>query len=137
MEDEREELRTEVAELKDSLIRARLLDTPTTSPDVTSTEEVVVNLANVRSYEDGELEDEDTTRALHQKAESMKSELEELRKLNAKLNREVTEKQAQVESSKKVIEAMSGDMVGGCPWGRQREGRGQQTEVDHGARPPS
>ena len=107
MEAEREELRTEVAELKDSLIRARLLDTPTTSPDVTSTEEVVVNLANVRSYEDGELEDEDTTRALHQKAESMKSELEELRKLNAKLNREVTEKQAQVESSKKVIEAMA------------------------------
>ena len=107
MEAEKEELRTEVAELKDSLIRARLLDTPTTSPDVTSTEEVVVNLANVRSYEDGELEDEDTTRALHQKAESMKSELEELRKLNAKLNREVTEKQAQVESSKKVIEAMA------------------------------
>ena len=91
------------------LEKVEFLDpTPTTSPDVTSTEEVVVNLANVRSYEDGELKDEETADgALQQKAEDMKREVEEVRKQNAKLNVEIAEKQALVVSSKKIIKAMT------------------------------
>ena len=54
LEREREELQMEVTELGEQMGKVKFLDTPTTSPDVTSTEEVVVNLANVRSYEDGE-----------------------------------------------------------------------------------
>ena len=91
------------------LEKVEFLDpTPTTSPDVTSTEEVVVNLANVRSYEDGELKDEETADGtLHQKAEDMMREVEEVRKQNAKLNVEIAEKQALVVSSKKIIKAMT------------------------------
>ena len=98
-----------MAELRSRLEKVEFLDpTPTTSPDVTSTEEVVVNLANVRSYEDGELKDEETADgALHQKAEDMKREVEEVRKQNAKLNVEIAEKQALVVSSKKIIQAMT------------------------------
>jgi len=107
LEGEREELQLEVAELRVRLEKVEFVDTPTTSPDVTSTEEVVVSLANVRSYEDGELEDEETAGALHQKAEDMKREVEEVRKQNAKLNVEIAEKQALVESSKKVIRVMT------------------------------
>ena len=107
LEREREELQKEVTELREQMGKVKFLDTPTTSPDVTSTEEVVVNLANVRSYEDGELEDEETAEVLKEKAEEMKKEVEEVRKQNYKLNREIAEKQALVESSKKVIQAMT------------------------------
>jgi len=108
LEGEREELQVEVGELRARLGKVKFLDTPTTSPDVTSTEEVIVNLANVRSYEDGELEDEEiAAEALNKKAEDMKMEVEEVRKQNAKLNMEIAEKQALVESSKKIIQAMT------------------------------
>jgi len=107
LEREREELQMEVTELREQMGKVKFLDTPTTSPDVTSTEEVVVNLANVRSYEDGELEDEETAGVLKEKAEEMKKEVEEVRKQNYKLNREIAEKQALVDSSKKVIQAMT------------------------------
>ena len=79
LEGEREELQMEVTELREQLGKVKFLDTPTTSPDVTSTEEVVVNLANVRSYEDGELEDEETAGVLKTKVEEMKREVEEVR----------------------------------------------------------
>ena len=98
----------EVGELRARLGKVKFLDTPTTSPDVTSTEEVIVNLANVRSYEDGELQDEEAAAgALHQKAEDMKMEVEEVRKQNVRLNMEIAEKQALVESSQKIIQAMT------------------------------
>jgi len=108
LEGERQELQVEVGELRARLGKVKFLDTPTTSPDVTSTEEVIVNLANVRSYEDGELEDEEAAAgALHQKAEDMKMEVEEVRKQNVRLNMEIAEKQALVESSQKIIQAMT------------------------------
>merc|ERR1719234_673975 len=107
LKEKKEELEMEVAELREQLGKVKFLDTPTTSPDVTSTEEVVVTLANVRSYEDGELEDEETAGVLKTKMEDMNREVEEVQKQNLKLNKEIAEKRVMVESSNKVIQAMS------------------------------
>ena len=57
LESENKELHAEIAELRERLDKVKLLDTPTTSPTVTSSQEVVVSLANVRSYEDRDSED--------------------------------------------------------------------------------
>ena len=104
------ELHAEVAELRERLDKAKLLDTPTTSPTVTSSQEVVVSLANVRSYEDRELGDM-TTAPGRRKIEDMRAEVGQLVEQNAKLSMEIAEKEALLESSKKTIQRMTEEIV--------------------------
>merc|ERR1719447_2407606 len=88
------------------LDKVRLLDTPTTSPTVTSSQEVVVSLANVRSYEDRDFEDK-TTATDRRKVEDLRAEVRQLVEQNAKLSMEIAEKEALLESSKKTILRMT------------------------------
>ena len=91
LETENKELHAEVAELRERLDKAKLLDTPTTSPTVTSSQEVVVSLANVRSYEDRELGDM-TTAPGRRKIEDMRAEVGQLVEQNTKLSIDIAEK---------------------------------------------
>merc|ERR1719447_2006402 len=92
------------------LDKVRLLDTPTTSPTVTSSQEVVVSLANVRSYEDRDFEVM-ATETSRRKVEDVRAEVEQLVEQNAKLSMEIAEKEALLESSKKTIQRMTEEIV--------------------------
>ena len=110
LETENKELHAEVAELKERLDKVKMLDTPTTSPTVTSSQEVVVSLANVRSYEDRDLEDVATAPG-RRKVEDVRADVEQLVEQNAKLSMEIAEKEALLQSSKKTIQRMTEEIV--------------------------
>merc|ERR1719370_2661128 len=110
LESENKELHAEVAELREKLDKVKILDTPTTSPTVTSSQEVVVSLANVRSYEDRDFEDM-TTETGRRKVEDVRAEVGQLVKQNAKLSMEIAEKEALLKSSKKIIQRMTEETV--------------------------
>ena len=110
LETENKELHAEVAELKERLDKVKMLDTPTTSPTVTSSQEVVVSLANVRSYEDRDFGDM-TSATGRRKVEDVRAEVEQLVEQNAKLSMEIAEKEALLESSKKTIQRMTEEIV--------------------------
>ena len=88
----------------------KFVDTPTTSPTVTSSQEVVVSLANVRSYEDRDSEDA-TTESGRRKVEDVRADVGQLVEQNAKLFMEIAEKEALLQSSKKTIQRMTEEIV--------------------------
>ena len=110
LETENKELHAEVAELKERLDKVKMLDTPTTSPTVTSSQEVVVSLANVRSYEDRDFGDMNTETG-RRKVEDLRAEVGHLVEENAKLSMEIAEKEELLESSKKTIQRMTEEIV--------------------------
>merc|ERR1719206_831809 len=110
LETENKELHAEVAEMREKLDKVKLPDTPTTSPTVTSSQEVVVSLANVRSYEDRDSEDV-TTAPGRRELEDVRTEVGQLVEQNAKLSMEIAEKEALLESSKKTIQRMTEEIV--------------------------
>merc|ERR1719447_2107489 len=110
LETENKTLHAEVAELRERLDKGKLLDTPTTSPTVTSSQEVVVSLANVRSYEDREFEDV-ATELGRRKVEDVRADVGQLVELNSKLSMEIAEKEALLQSSKKTIQRMTEEIV--------------------------
>merc|ERR1719462_846520 len=110
LETENKELHAEVAELKERLDKVKMLDTPTTSPTVTSSQEVVVSLANVRSYEDRDFGDMNTETG-RRKVEDSRAEVGQLVEQNAKLSMEIAEKEELLESSKKTIQRMTEETV--------------------------
>merc|ERR1719370_973895 len=110
LESENKELHAEVAELREKLDKVKILDTPTTSPTVTSSQKVVVSLANVRSYEDRDFVDM-TTAPGRRKIEDVRAEVGQLLEQNAKLSMEIAEKEALLESSKNTIQRMTEETV--------------------------
>ena len=110
LETENKDLRAEIAELRERLDKVKLLDTPTTSPTVTSSQEVVVSLANVRSYEDRDFGDM-TSATGRRKVEDVRADVGQLVELNSKLSMEIAEKEVLLESYKKTIQRMTEEIV--------------------------